>query len=253
MKKLWVILIILLGFICANLFYTSFGNEEKQAVEVEYPYTIGKVTAESLKIRSGLSTENDFIGLLAKDDIVHIYGKVDNWYIVKTENNLVGAVFADYIEGSYETQTTVETSANVESAENVSATTLSQDEQIFFNLINNKRIENNLPELQIDETLLNIARLKAQDIVENKYFSHTSPIYGTIFEMLHSNNISYSKASENIARNINADGAIESLMNSEAHKANILSHDFNYTGIAVVNRVDFRKDFCGGFCGTIKN
>jgi len=62
----------------------------------------GKVIAESLKIRSGLSTDNNHIGLLSKNDIVHIYGKVDNWYIVKTENNLVGAVFADYIERMYE-------------------------------------------------------------------------------------------------------------------------------------------------------
>ena len=198
---------------------------------------------DSLRIRSGLSTQNDSIGLLSKGENVHIYAKVDNWYIVKTENNLVGAVFADYIESSYETQATVETSANVETAENISHTTLSQDEQIFLNLINNQRIENNLSELQIDETILNIARLKAQDIVENKYFSHTSPTYGTIFEMLHSNNISYSKASENIARNLNADGAIQSLMNSESHKKNILSTDFNYTGIAVVNSVDWGKIF----------
>ena len=204
---------------------------------------LGKVTAESLKIRSGLSTENDYIGLLAKGDNVHIYGKVDNWYIVKTENNLVGAVFADYIEGSYESEKTIETSTNIETAENIPNTQLSQDEQIFFNLINNKRIENNLPELQLDENLLNIARLKAQDIVENKYFSHSSPTYGTIFEMLHTNNISYSKASENIARNLNADGAIQSLMNSESHKKNILSENFNYTGIAVVNSVDWGKVF----------
>lgn len=205
------------------------------------PY--GKVTAESLKIRSGLSTENDYIGLLSKDDTVHIYGKVDNWYIIKTENNLVGAVFADYIEGFSETTETIQTSANVETAGNISNTQLSQDEQIFFNLINNKRIENNLPELQIDENLLNIARLKAQDIIQNKYFSHNSPTYGTIFEMLHKHNISYSKASENIARNLNADGAIESLMNSESHKKNILSQDFNYTGIAVVNSTDWGKVF----------
>ena len=80
------------------------------------PFPSGKVTAESLKIRSGLSTDNNHIGLLSKNDIVHIYGKVDNWYIVKTENNLVGAVFADYIEGSYETEPTIQTSATVETA-----------------------------------------------------------------------------------------------------------------------------------------
>lgn len=207
------------------------------------PFPSGKVTAESLKIRSGLSTDNNHIGLLSKNDIVHIYGKVDNWYIVKTENNLVGAVFADYIEGSYETEPTIQTSATVETAALPSNTVLSQDEQIFFNLINNKRIANNLPEFELDETLLNLARLKANDIVENKYFSHTSPKYGTLFEMLVNNHISYSKASENIARNLNADSAVESLMNSTSHKNNILSQDFNYTGIGVVNSVDYGKVF----------
>ena len=195
-----------------------------------------------MKIRSGLSTENNHIGLLTKDEVVHIYGKVDNWYIIKTENNLVGAVFADYIEGSYETDATIETSANIETAETPSLL-LSQDEQIFFNLINNKRIANNLPEFEIDEALLNVARLKANDIVENKYFSHTSPTLGTLFEMLENHNISHGKASENIARNVNADSAIESLMASEAHKRNILSEDFNYTGIAVVNSVEYGKIF----------
>ena len=204
---------------------------------------LGKVTTESLKIRSGLSTENAQVGLLAKGDIVHIYGKVDNWYIIKTENNLVGAVFADYIEGSSENEKTIETSANMATAENISNISLSQDEQIFFNLINNQRIENNLTEFKIDENLLNIARLKANDIVENKYFSHTSPKFGTLFEMLVNHNISYQKASENIARNVNADGAIESLMNSEAHKKNILSEDFEYTGIGVVNSVEYGKIF----------
>lgn len=207
------------------------------------PIPFGKVTANSLKIRSGLSTENDSIGLLAKDALVHIYGKVDNWYIIKTENNLVGAVFADYIESSYETEATIETSANVETAEPTPNSILSQDEQIFLNLLNNKRIANNLPEFQIDETLLNLARLKANDMVENKYFSHTSPKLGTLFEMLTNHQVSYSRASENIAKNLNADSAIESLMKSESHKNNILSQDFNYTGIAVVNSIDCGKIF----------
>lgn len=211
----------------------------KNLIQVQH----GTVIAESLKIRSGLSTENDYIGLLSKGDTVHIYGKENDWYIIKTENNLVGAVFAEYIETQYETEKAIETSANVENAETSSNFQLSQDEQIFFNLINNKRMENNLPEFEIDENLLNVARLKAQDIVENKYFSHTSPKYGTFFEMLQNNNISYNKASENIARNVNADGAIENLMNSESHKNNILSEDFNYTGIAVMNSIDWGKIF----------
>lgn len=247
MKKFWILFIIL-GFISISIFSISFGKEENQEIaekqiSSQSAYSIGKVTAESLKIRTGLSFDNPHIALLAKDDLVHIYGKVDNWYIVKTENNLIGAVFADYVETSFETDETIETSAPVANVENSSNIILSKDEQIFLNLINNKRIENNLPEFEIDETLLNLARLKANDIVENKYFSHTSPQYGTLFEMLDNQKVIYNKASENIARNINADSAIENLMNSESHKNNILSENFNYTGIGVINSFDYGKVF----------
>lgn len=203
----------------------------------------GIVTAKSLKIRSGLSLDNQYIGLLSEGNSVHIYGKVDNWYIISTQDNLVGAVSADYIECSYENEETIQTSASTYLPEYISDTALSQDEQIFFNLINNKRMENNLPEFEIDETLLNIARLKCQDLAKNNYFSHTSPTYGTIFQMLQNNNFYYSKASENIARSINADTAIKNLMNSESHKNNILSKDFNYTGIAVVSNIKGNKIF----------
>ena len=203
----------------------------------------GFVTTESLKLRSGPSLDNDFIALLAKNDILHIYDKIDNWYVVKTENNLVGCVYSDYVELSFVEEETIETAASIDNAQDVNSTTLSQDEQIFFNLINNKRLENNLPELEIDTTLLNLARLKAKDMIENKYFSHTSPKYGTLFEILQNNNISYAKASENIAKNLNADGAISSFMNSKLHKNNILSEDFNYTGIAVQNSIEYGKIF----------
>lgn len=248
MKKLGIFLTILLIIICVGIFSISLGNEEIS--DMQNPeYTLGKVTAKSLKLRSGVSVEHDYISLLENGENVHIYGKVDDWYIVKTENNLVGAVFAEYIEPSYETEETIETSANIETAETVSAPLLSQNEQVFLNLINNKRLENNLPEFEIDAELLNIARLKAQDIAQNNYFSHTSPTYGTFFEMLQNHNISYSKASENIARNINADGATLSFMKSEAHKQNILSEEFNYTGVAVVNSPNWGKIFVQIFVG----
>ena len=240
MKKFWLIIIVILCGIGISIFSTSFGKEENQ---VEYPYDIGYVTAESLKIRSGLSTDSPHIGLLSKNDCVTIYGKVDNWYIVKTENNLVGAVFADYIQGDYSPQETVATSASADFSDNSNSTLLSQDEQIFLNSINNKRIENNLPEFEIDERLLNIARLKCQDIVKNKNFSHTSKKYGTLFDMLDSNSFMYSQASENIVRNTTCDGALKLLLSSQSHQENILNQNYNYTGIAVVNSIDWGKVF----------
>ncbi len=233
MKKFWIVLFSILGMICIGIFgvSSSQGNEQKvQQPEPEVSYNVGTVTAESLKIRSGLSTQNESIGLLSKGDTLHIYGKVDDWYIVRTQNNLVGAVYADYVEGSHQ-------------EEDENAVLLSQEEQIFLNLINNQRIQNHLPEFELDENLLNIARLKANDLVEKNYFSHDSPTYGSIFDMLKNNQIAYHKASENIARNLNAENAIASLMNSEAHKNNILSQDFTVTGIAVVDSLQYGKIF----------
>ena len=110
-------------------------------------------------------------------------------------------------------------------------------------MINNKRLENNLPEFEIDQTLLNIARLKCQDLAKNNYFSHTSPTYGNIYQMFQTHNYNYSQASENIARALNADTAINNFMNSDSHKNNILSQDYNYTGIAVVNSIENGKIF----------
>ena len=117
------------------------------------------------------------------------------------------------------------------------------EEQIFFNLINNQRIQNNLPAFELDETLLNLARLKANDLAQNNCFSHTSPTYGTLFTMLDNHQFPYHKASENIARNLTAENAIESLMNSDSHRSNILSEDFIYTGIAVVSSIPWGKLF----------
>lgn len=38
------------------------------------------------------------VGKLYKGDYVDVFAKVGNWYIIKTDNDLVGAVSGDYIE-----------------------------------------------------------------------------------------------------------------------------------------------------------
>ena len=67
--------------------------------------------------------------------------------------------------------------------------------------------------------------------------------------MLKTNNISYKTASENIAGNSSIEGAISSWMNSNDHKKNILSNDYNYTGIAVVDSIAYGKIIVELFIG----
>ncbi len=103
--------------------------------------------------------------------------------------------------------------------------------------------------MKIDPELQNIARLKAQEMVDQNYFSHTSPTYGSPFDMMKKFEISYKTAGENIAGNSSNSGAVNAWMNSEGHRANILNSSFNYTGIGVANGSKYGKIYVQMFIG----
>lgn len=127
--------------------------------------------------------------------------------------------------------------------------TLSSDEKEVFDLINEQRTNNGLTALKMDSEALNVARIKAQDMVDNNYFSHNSPIYGSPFQMLNSFKVTYKTAGENIAGNSSNSGAVNAWMNSSGHKANILNSSFNYTGIGVVKSSKYGKIYVQIFLG----
>lgn len=172
-----------------------------------------------------------------------VYAQIGDWYVVQNDKNLIGSVYSKYIDKCTEPKANVssseeiiETSANLLDVNDI---TMSENESKLLSLINGERRKNNLPDLIIDEDLQNVARLKAKDLVENNYFSHISPVLGTPFEMLKNNGITYKTASENIAGNSSIEGAVSSWMNSENHKKNILSNEYNYTGLAVVDSIAY--------------
>lgn len=104
----------------------------------------------------------------------------------------------------------------------------------MLNLINQERAANGVPRLKWNEELAKVAQTKAQDMVDNNYFSHTSPTYGSPFDMMKSFGISYRYAGENIAKNSSVAKAHTALMNSEGHRKNILNSNFTSIGIGVV-------------------
>ena len=113
----------------------------------------------------------------------------------------------------------------------------------------NKEQQHGLQALIVDDELQNIARIKAQDMVDNNYFSHTSPTYGSPFDMMKNFGISYKTAGENIAGNSSNSSAVTAWMNSSGHKANILNSNFNYTGIGVVSSPKYGKMYVQLFIG----
>lgn len=102
-------------------------------------------------------------------------------------------------------------------------------------LTNAERAKNGLNALQIDRPLMAAAREKSQDMKNKNYFSHTSPTFGSPFDRLKALGISYKSAGENIAKGQKSpEEVVQAWMNSEGHRANILSKDFTHIGVGYV-------------------
>ena len=105
-------------------------------------------------------------------------------------------------------------------------------EKEVVRLVNEIRRQNGLTELKSDWQLSRVARIKSEDMRDNKYFSHTSPTYGTPFQMMKSFGITYRSAGENIARGQSSPQAVvNAWMNSSGHRANILNPSFTHIGV----------------------
>ncbi|MFP3361257.1 CAP domain-containing protein, partial [Planococcus sp. SIMBA_143] len=66
-------------------------------------------------------------------------------------------------------------------------------------LVNVERSKVGLPPLKENWELSRVARYKSEDMINKNYFSHTSPTYGSPFQMMKDFGISYQAAGENIA------------------------------------------------------
>ena len=108
-------------------------------------------------------------------------------------------------------------------------------ENEVIRLVNEIRVKNGLSPLTADWELSRVARYKSQDMKDNNYFSHTSPIYGSPFTMMKNFGISYRSAAENIAKGQKTPQAVvNGWMNSSGHRANILNATYKKIGVGYV-------------------
>lgn len=239
--KMLLIIILFVGMLmCSNkstamLHYQTVGTPT------------GIVTATSLNVRQGPGTNFKSVTLVNKNEYIRIFAKIGDWYVVQTDNNYIGAASSKYIKLVYPNSSNNQNSSG--GSTNTTTSQLTADEQEVFDLINAKRVANGLSTLKIDDELQNVARIKAKDMVDNNYFSHNSPIYGSPFDMIKNFGIRYKTAGENIAGNSSNSGAVNAWMNSEGHRANILNSSFNYTGVGVVKSPKYGKVYVQMFMG----
>lgn len=111
---------------------------------------------------------------------------------------------------------------------------LTPEEARAFELLNEARVKNNVPPVQIHPGLVELARLKAQDMVENDYFGHISPTYGSAANMAREAGIRYTIIGENLSKAGNIFQAhLQLEYSSKGHREIMLNPRYNYVGVGV--------------------
>ncbi len=117
----------------------------------------------------------------------------------------------------------IEEETPAEDAGSEPADTVAAYEQEVFDLVNQIRAVNGLEPFVYNVTLAETARAHSQDMIDRNFFSHTNPDGEDPFDRMRDNGLSFSMAAENIAAGQRTpEEVVNSWMNSEGHRANIL-------------------------------
>lgn len=227
-----------------------------------------KITADNVAVKQGLTPESPTLQTSNKNATYNVVNQVNkDWYAVQMPDNSIGFVSSSQctpiIAQDQQAPGTGGANAAPGTAPNDQGTpapgdtnqtkpgdgggndgaktpdantdnnTLTDQENQMLELVNQARSQNGLQPLKIDMELTNVARIKSQDMIDNNYFSHNSPTYGSPFDMMKDFGINYVKAAENIAGNQDSTRAHDALMNSPGHRKNILDPDFTHIGIGI--------------------
>jgi uncharacterized protein YkwD len=130
---------------------------------------------------------------------------------------------------------------------------MAQVEQAIFNKVNEERSKAGVATLSYNTTMEKYARIKSQDMGDNNYFSHQDLSGNLITTKMKADGISYKAWGENIAYiggvtdpTELANQFMTNWMNSEGHRKNILSTNFESIGVGVYtvgNRVYATQEF----------
>lgn len=108
-------------------------------------------------------------------------------------------------------------------------------EQEMVRLVNLERKRAGVNQLVEDLRLRDLARKYSKDMLGRGYFSHYTPEGLSPFDRMVNFGISFTAAGENLALAPNVDLAMQGLMQSPGHRANILSPQFGKIGVGVID------------------
>ncbi|MEG0307167.1 MAG: CAP domain-containing protein [Clostridium sp.] len=116
----------------------------------------------------------------------------------------------------------------------------SQVEQFIFNKVNEERAKAGVSQLSYSGLMEKYARIKSKDMGDRNYFDHKNPEGQLITTQMDNDGVTYRAWGENIAYiggvsdlNALADQFMTNWMNSQGHRENILSTNFQSIGVGV--------------------
>lgn len=118
-----------------------------------------------------------------------------------------------------------------------------QTEAEMIELINKERVSRGLKALTFDSKLRDVGRVHSQDMFKRGYFSHYSPEGENAADRAERLGVNYLVIGENLAYAPTLELAHRGLMNSEGHRANILSSDYEKIGVGVMDGGAYGKMF----------
>ncbi|MCL5970691.1 MAG: CvpA family protein [Patescibacteria group bacterium] len=120
-------------------------------------------------------------------------------------------------------------------------------EQKMFEMVNKERTSRGFAALTFDNKIRDVAEAHSSDMFTRGYFSHYTPEKLSPFDRMGEAGVPFSFAGENLALAPSVDLAMQGLMNSPGHRANILSPNFKRIGIGVMDGEIYGEMFTQNF------
>ncbi len=221
---------------------------ESFVIHRDVPAQQARVNANALNVRTGPGLNFSRIAIAYNGVVLPVVVERNGWMQVRLPSGRYGWVSGNFVTLSNTSTQTQATPQPTQPAQPTQPTQpdpipqpsptnqISQFEQTVFELVNVERQSRGLRPLQVDAKLFEVARLKSVDMHDKRYFSHTSPTYGSPFDMMRRFGITYRFAGENIAAGqTSPEAAVRGWMNSPGHRANILNPNYTHIGIGYHN------------------
>lgn len=111
--------------------------------------------------------------------------------------------------------------------------TIEEARQLIFARINRERRQQGFAPLETHLILQSVAQSHAEEMQQLRYALHNSPTTGMVSDRVTAVGLNWRRVGENVAINQTALAAHTGLMNSPAHRANVLDKEVNLVGIGV--------------------